>query len=100
MSPEVRAQRAVDILDNELSRLGSPISRHAAETIVIRLAALWAPACPHCGSTTGRENCAADPYINAEPRTYCSVAREHLAAHPPAADTMFERYDTDCIPGN
>jgi hypothetical protein len=34
-------------------------------------------ACPHCGTTVGRERCAADPYINKEPREYCSVAREH-----------------------
>lgn len=46
MSPEIKAQRAVDVLDSELSALGSPISRHAAENIVIRIFGIWNEAEP------------------------------------------------------
>ncbi len=31
--------------------------------------------CPHCGVVRDADRCNADPYINAEPRTYCSLAQ-------------------------
>ena len=31
--------------------------------------------CPHCGIDRDPNQCSADPYINAEPRTYCSLAK-------------------------
>ena len=34
--------------------------------------------CPHCGAWRDEQACRADPYINAEPRTYCPVAKSGL----------------------
>lgn len=31
--------------------------------------------CKHCGKWRDESACRADPYINAEPRTYCPLAK-------------------------
>lgn len=36
--------------------------------------------CPHCGAMRDEAECSADPYINAEPATYCRIAALYKAA--------------------
>lgn len=84
---EMLLQRTVDMLDDQLSKLGSPITRHAAETIVIMLHELW---------TTGK--IAEDPGVF----VHGIGPFKNFIPDMPRTTTRqpWDDFDPECIPGN